>query len=734
MFRYPKVCIIFFALGFIFLPCVSQAQKQVPLNKGMVITHSVIIKKGTYFLSANDELKSVIEIKGSNIEIDFNGAVLIGSSTGVSPDKFSGIGIQIIQGSHITIKNAVIKGFKIGLLGKGIANLKIENCDFSYNFRQHLGSTRLWEDPSDWQSYHQNEKDEWMRFGAGIYLRDCDSIDLHNNRITGGQCGLMITNCNGGTVYNNNFSFNSGIGIGLYRSSYNRAMNNKLDWNIRGVSYGYYYRGQDAAAILVYEQSSHNVFAYNSATHSGDGFFLWAGNSTLQTGKGGCNDNLIYGNDFSFAPTNGVETTFSRNKIVRNKIEGCTNGIWAGYSYESLIEGNEFKNNNTGIAIEQGQQNIISGNSFTGGRIGINLWATPGRRMEGKYDTLRDVRSMKYDIQNNLFSDVKKAISISHSEDLKISNNRILAGSEVIYLDPGVKNILVQNNGADVKFNDTLAGLEMAPQEIIEAKNAMLPKDHLRGKQYMMMTEWGPYDFRSPILWWKKTDGSTMYFDILGPEGTWKVKTAKGVKDISSLKGTVPGKLSFVKESGENIMIELTYDGKEVISPFGEEYPAGVPYIFKYNEVNLAQNWNVKLFSFDKSTDPLNKPEGFKKMLESSTPIREAKVHEINNSFWQGSHEKLPDSKTALKASAVLDFPKGNYVIGVSAGEMVRIYIDGKLFIDAWDPSKVIYDADYHHERTVSLKGKHTIELEQAQYGSYGFLYLTIHLLHNYNY
>lgn len=734
MLRFTKVYIILFCVGFVFLPWVSHAQKLVALRKGMVITHSVIIKKDTYFLSTNGEKKPVIEIKGSNIEIDFNGAVLTGNSNQDRPDKFAGIGIQIIQGSHITIKNAVIKGFKIGLFGKGIANLNIENSVFSYNFRQHLGSTRLWEDPSDWQSYHQNEKDEWMRFGAGIYLRDCDSLDLHNNKITGGQCGLMITNCNGGNVYNNDFSFNSGIGIGLYRSSNNRVMNNKLDWNIRGVSYGYYYRGQDAAAILVYEQSSQNVFAYNSATHSGDGFFLWAGNSTLQTGKGGCNDNLIYGNDFSFAPTNGVETTFSRNKIVRNKIEGCDYGIWGGYSYESLIEGNEFKNNNTGISIEQGQQNIISVNSFIGGQTGILLWATPGRRMEGQYDALRDVRSMNYVIQNNLFSDVKKAISISHSEDLKISKNRILAGSEVIYLDPGVKNIVVRNNGADVKFEDTLTSLELAPKEIEEAKNAMLPEDHLRGKQYMMMTEWGPYDFRSPILWWKRTDSSVMHFEILGPEGMWKVKIAKGVKDISSLEGTVPGKLSFVKIAGESIVIELTYNGKEVISPFGKKYPAGAPYIFGYDNANLTQNWNVKLFSFDDSTDPLNKQEEFKRMLESSVPIRESQVHEINNSFWQGSEEQHPVSKTALKATAILDFPKGNYVITVSAGEMVRIYIDGKLLIDAWDPNKVIYDADYHHEETVSLKGRHTIVLEQAQYGGYEFLYFTVHIQHNYNY
>jgi hypothetical protein len=70
----------------------------------------------------------------------------------------------------------------------------------------------------------------------------------------------------------------------------------------------------------VYEQSNHNLFYKNSVTHGGDGFFLWAGQSTMDTGEGGCNDNLVLANDFSYAPTNGVEVTFSRNKILKNRI------------------------------------------------------------------------------------------------------------------------------------------------------------------------------------------------------------------------------------------------------------------------------------------------------------------------------------------------------------------------------------------------------------------------------
>ena len=59
--------------------------------------------------------------------------------------------------------------------------------------------------------------------------------------------GLMLVRTNGLRIWNNNFSFNSGVGIGLYRSSGNSIMHNRVDYNVRGYSEGFYRRGQDAA-------------------------------------------------------------------------------------------------------------------------------------------------------------------------------------------------------------------------------------------------------------------------------------------------------------------------------------------------------------------------------------------------------------------------------------------------------------------------------------------------------
>ena len=86
-------------------------------------------------------------------------------------------------------------------MARDVTNLVIENCDFSYNYRQHLNSTQEKEDISDWLSHHQNEKDEWLRYGAAMYLRDCESTVIKNTKVTGGQNALMMTNCNNGKIY-----------------------------------------------------------------------------------------------------------------------------------------------------------------------------------------------------------------------------------------------------------------------------------------------------------------------------------------------------------------------------------------------------------------------------------------------------------------------------------------------------------------------------------------------------
>ena len=427
----------------------ATAFQSIDLVEHPVLTASSSVKPGVYSLGNSDDdgKTAALTIRGNNLVVDFKGAILQGTPQSTEPDQRKGTGI-LVQGKNVTIKNLKVRGYKIGLIARSCPGLRIIDSDFSYNWKQRLLSTLEREDGADWMSYHHNEAGEWLRYGAGIYLDKCDAFEVRGCKAQGGQCGLMLVNSNKGLAWNNDFSFLSGIGVGLYRSSENRIMHNKIDWCVRGFSYGVYNRGQDSAGILIFEQCNKNIFAYNSATHGGDGFFLWAGQTTMDTGKGGCNDNVLWGNDFSHSPANGIEATFSRNIFANNLMLECWHGIWGGYSYETPIVGNVFSRNAESIAIEHGQDISVIGNNFVRENLGINIWSNDAAPDPNwGYPKHRDTKSRDTVVERNLFTDiVTDAIRIRGTSQFVIADNTFLNNFAVITLGPKVENVGANGN------------------------------------------------------------------------------------------------------------------------------------------------------------------------------------------------------------------------------------------------------------------------------------------------
>jgi len=711
--------------------CVHSQSQEKPLTKGLKITKSLKVKKQTYKLDAPASMDaSLIIIEGNNITVDFNNAILRGSNLKKNPDEFFGVAILIKAGNNIKIKNLKVKGYKVALMAKGVTNLTIENCDFSYNYRQHLNSTQEKEDISDWLSHHQNEKDEWLRYGAAMYLRDCESMIVKDTKVTGGQNALMMTNCNKGKIYNNDFSFNSGLGIAMYRSSSNSIAYNKINFNVRGYSDGVYNRGQDSAGILIYEQSNNNLFYKNSVTHGGDGFFLWAGQTTMDSGKGGCNDNVLKGNDFSYAPTNGIEVTFSRNFIYGNRVFECDHGIWGGYSYNTVIAGNQFRSNRVAIAIEHGQDNDIHHNIFHENKEAIRLWARKEQPADWGYAKNRDTRSRNYAIVNNNFNDNPLVLSINRTENLMVFDN-IYEGYETLFKTDSTVT------GFDTTYNEEIfqrisADSAELASDIPQTINPFTGNSVLAGRKNIMMTEWGPFDFRSPIIWNTNPTDTTgiMKFDLLGPKGKWKIKRFKGVNDISLMSGTFPAKITAVKtdSSRTDILIELEYIGSAITTTLGENIDAGKSYTFSFKKFFQPIDFDVLWYAYDftKMHDPIKTG-----MIIPPTarlrPVKEEKTNKLDYAWWGGiktSEGTFPQFVTSASGSAT--FEKGTYELGVTWDDAVRVYVDGKLVIDEWNPSLYKFDESPHKTIKLALNGKHYFTVEHVEVGGFATLSLKV--------
>lgn len=794
------------------------AVQPTPLTAGMTISRSMTVERKTYNFpsTAEDGKSGAILIKGDGITVDFGGSTLRGTPETVEPNERKGTAVYV-EGRNVTIKNLNAHGYKIGLVAKNSPGIRIENCDFSYNWKQRLLSTLDREDGADWMSFHRNEKDEWLRFGCGIYLRGCDGFEVKNCVVRGGQSGLYLMESNKGKVWNNDFSFLSAVGLAMYLSSDNKIMHNNIDWCVRGYSHGRWNRGQDSAGIIIYEQCMRNVFAYNSVTHGGDGFFLWAGQSTMDTGKGGCNDNLLYGNDWSHAPTNGIEATFSRNKFVNNLIMECWHGIWGGFSWETIVLGNIFAYNAEGIALEHGQDNQFLNNIFYRDTTALAIWQNPTIDPYWGYGKARDCRSRDYIVSGNLFTNVpgtvnsvRKTLNYRFSDNLvadcgkllapadedretfvfenNVVNGADLAGTEKLswtssratrklpsplpptmhgsgnviqgyednYLDrfktnwdPFATTIKPITIGVEPQGKDLRAApageaanpkadeaLKYRPEPMTGGKNPFLEPGTLRGRKYILVDHWGPYDFKSPIVWPRgEVVERAQIFEVLGPKGVAKVLDRKGCEIMGiSLDGgmtwlngggiaaqiPVPStiKVGYHREGGIDRSLTFEYTGEAVTDYRGIVTPKGKPFRFGYSEFFAPIDWDVKWFAWDESNDPRTKPDEFAKLI-AGTPIKTLKTDKLD--FADGL-AGIPRDQYATVAEGSLEIAPGTYVIEVTTDDGCRVWLDGKPLIeDAWK-----YQGPTVYTREVKLGGKHKIRVEHFEINGYSVLKFNI--------
>ncbi len=641
---------------------------------GLVITTSVRVKPGTYRLPAHASLDSaLLTVRGDNISVDMRGVVLLGTSVDAPPDAAQGVAVRVEGGRNVRVHGLRARGYHVGLLARNTRMLQLDGNDLSYNWKPRLFSLVEHESLNDWLSYHKNEQGEWMRFGAGIYLDGVTGGRVFGNKVEQGMNGLLLVRSDSLDIRDNEFSFNSGLGIGMYRANANTIVGNRIDYNVRGYSHGFYRRGQDSAGILMFEQCTRNVVAYNSVTHGGDGLFLWAGQETMDSGKGGANDNVFLANDFSYAPTNGMEATFSRNTFIANRVVGNDHGLWGGYSYESRIIGNCFGRNRIAIAIEHGQQNTIAANQFDGDSTGMRLWADAIEPSDWGYPKYRDTRSRDYVIRNNVFGGVRTVWAVTNTAPVDSAAN--------------VQRDTVATSCDTRRLAPTTAywRLPVIQDEPIRWPSRAVSE---RDRSAIVVDEWGPYDWRSPKLWpVDSTRAAPLRLAVLGPPGRWRVVRQVGVRLLSRTSGRTGDTIVVTPAAGRegDFGLSLEYTGAATVSPRGVARAAGVPVTFAYAHFEPVQRWSSRFFVWADSTDPRTKPDAFAALLRG-TPAFAHEVPRLDYFTSRSIVPSLPRARVALEATATVTLAAGDYTLRALSDDGVRVWVDDVLVINDWTP------------------------------------------------
>jgi parallel beta-helix repeat protein len=683
----------------------------------------VVIPPGTVIKDTDEN--GVIQVRASNIVIEFaDGSPLRGSPPDTRPDEYKGYGIRLNGHAGVTIRGARLSGFWCGLWATKADGLVLEGVDASDNRRAYLKSTPVAEDGGDWLFGHNNDQHEWLtQYAAALYLEESAGVTVRDSRVWHGQNALCLDRVTGSKIYDNDFSFNSGWGIALWRCSRNVISRNAADFCVRGYSHGVYNRGQDSAGLFVFEQNNQNVFAENSVTHGGDGFFGFAGREALgEIGehpvewykRRGNTDNLVVGNDFSYAPAHGIENTFSfGNKYLKNRIVGnAICGVWAGYSRETLIAGNDFEDNGGmgyglergGVNIDHGGDNDILQNSFVKNKCGVHLWGGANPEFEKKnWAKANGYASTGSVVAGNTFSGDAVAFHFRGPGEVTLGSNKLFAVGKEVIDTPTYK----------VTRNENLAldPLKVPQHEVFGKKHPVGARPELQGRQNIIMTEWGPWDHATPLVRLARSAGGLAVYEVLKvPAAEVRVNTV-GDK-VRAVLAPVPG-----KPDESQVTVNAVEPG---VRPYLLSVQAAGKPLAEMRGTLLATRWQATFFQWPTNIDPRKDLEGYRKLAEGPTAVS-AGLDELSLKYgMRGPSELgLAEAVTAAKlgqrhfgmlARARLPLTKGTWEFTTLSDDGVRVSVDGKPVIENWawhgptrDTGKLVLEVD----KTVEIVVEH---------------------------
>lgn len=248
----------------------------------------------------------------------------------------------------------------------------------------------------------------------------------------------------------------------------------------------------------------------------------------------------------------------------------------------------------------------------------------------------------------------------------------------------------------------------------------------------MLVDNWGPYDFKSPLLWPredKQGAGNTTIrrFEILGPKGSWRVAKTEGVEKISAQSGQVPGFVEVTLQKGKPGMtrVQLEYIGQATTDYRGIVTPAGKPVKFGFEKFFAPIDWTIKFFKWSEAENPSDpnsapKESSFRAAL-AGTPLKEFKSDKLD--FAGYAFDKVTgNDHYATVAEGIFEVPAGDYTLELTTDDGARLWLDGKLLIDdAWK-----YQGPTAYTRKLKLSGKHTIKVEHFQITGYAALKVSI--------
>jgi parallel beta-helix repeat protein len=387
---------------------------------GAIIIHEDGTVTGTNKIQQNGNLYTLTgdisitgEYKYAGIQVLKDGITIDGAQFSITTDDSGGIGVDLEERAHVTVKNLRIVNFKHGVSLVGSSSNSItDNKIIGFSGDGPSGvPTGVWVSNSQSNTIASNTVTRNQNFGILVQAGSSNNLIIENT-LEENSIGLELSFCGNNKLRGNQMN--------------NNSQSLKLGYN----NYAQFLQDIDSSNMIDGKPVVYWINEHDKTVPSNAGFVA-LGNCTNITVK-----NLQINNTFDSITL--INT--NNSAIEHNIIEDCGNGIFLKYCQNVSVTSNAIDGNiESGIATISSLNITIAKNIITNSVYGIS---TAGQTQGhcGGYG------STNMTITQNKVINCTPGIYFSLSRDNVVSNNYFEGNVKAINLIVSSRNFFVENN------------------------------------------------------------------------------------------------------------------------------------------------------------------------------------------------------------------------------------------------------------------------------------------------
>jgi hypothetical protein len=413
---------------------------------------------------------------------------------------------------------------------------------------------------------------------------------------------------------------------------------------------------------------------------------------------------VIAGNDFSYAAAHGVEVTFGfDNHVVSNRLTGnAICGIWGGYSQDTLIAGNQIEGNGEmgygaehgGVNIEHGRGNRIVSNVFAGNRGGVFLWWDDDAELLATPWAAANVPDCAENVvAGNSFRGDDPAVKLRRCDGTEL----MLDGDPPVDLDEHSRERLrpvEDDQRADLAAE---VSTRLGADAIGDARPVGARGDRT-GREKIIMTEWGPYDWERPLLRRVASEARQHVWELLGDAAA-----------------TAPAPIASLDAPGGGARADWTAERRVAVSTAigGSVQPYVLTVRTTEGDVTARGvleplDWTVAFFAW--TIDPREQYEAW--LAESAGAATQRHSGALALPFRGGGPPgtDLAADRFGTIAETTVTLPDGRWRLVTTSDDGIRVRLGDDLVIDDWTwhaPKRITHDLDLPAPATFPLRVEH---------------------------